>query len=134
MTVHVGYAFSPRLAVLADVELLAPYTDGFTQVVGAVAVRYSPSSRLWLEAGPATGELGYAYEGGTAGDGSIQGAGVLAAAGVNVVRKPKWTLGLQARYSRIWYDGYQISSLSFGMSAGRVRSGKAGGENVAAVR
>jgi hypothetical protein len=123
ISMHFGYAFSPGVAVLADFEVLAPISEGFNQVVGAAVVRYSPASRIWLEAGPAGSDLRYGYHGGVA-DGDIGGAGVMAAVGVNVVQKPKWTLGLQARYSRMWYDGFETSSLSFGVSAGRVRSGK----------
>jgi hypothetical protein len=120
---HMGYAFNPRLAVLADFEVLAPYSEGFNQLVAAAVVRYSPAPRLWVEAGPAGSDIRYGYDGGVA-DGEISGAGVMAGIGVNVVQKPKWTLGLQARYSRLWYDGFETSSLSFGLSAGRVRSGK----------
>lgn len=125
LTMHGGFAFSPRLALLADVEVLAPYERGFNHLVIGAVVRVSPIRRLWVEAGPAASDLGYAYEGGATDSGAITGTGVLAAAGVTVVKKAKWTLDLQARYGKVWYDGFQARNLSFGLSVGRVRSGEA---------
>jgi len=103
MTMHGGCAFSPRLAVLADFEVMGPYNEGFTHFVDGAVVRYWPARRLWVEAGPATGDLGYAYSNSTTKDGAITGGGFIAAAGVTVVDRPKWALDVQARYDRIWY-------------------------------
>jgi hypothetical protein len=123
-----GYAFSPRVSVLADVELMATDgEEGFQHIVGGVVVRYWPARRVWIEAGPATGDVGYSLGAeGTKGN-SITGPGVLAAAGLTVIKKPRWTVDLQVRYGRVWYDGFQGHNLSFGLSMGRVRSGEASG-------
>jgi hypothetical protein len=123
VTLHGGYAFSPRLALLADAEVMAPGGDGFTNAIFAAVLRYRPLRRVWFEAGPAQGDLGYSYENAGSADNSITGSGFLAAAGVTVMAKPKWTVDVQARYGKIWYDGVQARDISFGLSVGRVRSG-----------
>ena len=128
LTLHGGYAFSPRVALLADAELMAPWGDGITNGIFAAVLRYRPARRVWVEAGPARGDLGYGYQDtGSVGD-SITGTGFLAAAGLSVVAKPKWTVDLQARYGTVWYDGLRARDVSFGLSVGRVRSGRRGPE------
>jgi len=128
MTLHGGYAFSPRFALLADAEVMGTWGDGFTNAIFAAVVRYRPVRRVWVEAGPARGDLGYGYQDtGSVGD-SITGTGFLAAAGLSVVAKPKWTVDLQARYGTVWYDGLRARDVSFGLSVGRVRSGRRGPE------
>ena len=122
LTLHGGYAFSRRIALLADAELMGPWSDGFTNGIFGAVLRYRPVRRVWVEAGPARGDLGYAYQGTGSVDNSITGTGFLAAAGITALSKPKWAVDLQARYGRIWYEGVQATNLSFGLSVGRVRS------------
>ena len=122
LTLHGGYAFSRRIALLADAEMMGPWNDGFTNGIFGAVVRYRPLRRLWVEAGPARGDLGYAYRDSGSVDNSITGTGFLAAAGLTALSRPKWAVDLQARYGRIWYDGVQATNLSFGLSIGRVRS------------
>jgi hypothetical protein len=102
---------------------MASYNDGFNQLIAAAVVRYSPASRLWVEAGPAAGDMAYGYKGGATAQGSITGNGFAVAAGIRVVQRDKWSLDVQGRYGRIWYDGFEASNVSFGFSAGRTRSG-----------
>ena len=122
-TLHAGYAFSPRVALLAHFEVLAPTSDGFSHFTSAAVVRYSPASRLWVEAGPAAGDIGYAYADSTTRDGSLTGGGFATGAGLSVLKRNTWSLDVQARYSRIWYEGLDASTVSFGLSVGRIRSG-----------
>lgn len=124
MTLHGGYAFSPRVALLADAEVMGSVHDGFGNGVFAVAVRLRPIRRGWIEAGPALGDLSYGYQDTGSISNSITGTGFLAAAGVTLVARPKWTLDAQARYGKIWYDGFQARNVSVGLSVGRVRSGQ----------
>lgn len=123
-TLHGGYAFSSRVALLADCELMASTSDGFGNMVGAVVVRYRPLDRVWIEAGPATGDLSYGFEDTGSVSGSVKGRGFLAAGGISVLKKERWTLDLQARYGKIWYEAFRARNVSVGLSIGRVRSGK----------
>ena len=125
LTVHGGYAFSPRLALLADVEVMTSVNDGFSNGVFAAVMRCRPVRRVWIEGGPAAGDLGYAYGDSATKSNSITGAGFLAAGGVSVLAKERWTLDAQARYTKVWYPGFQARNLSFGLSIGTVRSGTA---------
>ena len=124
LTVHGGYAFSPRLALLADVEFLTSVNDGFGNGVFAAVLRCRPVKRVWIEAGPALGDLAYGYQHTVSKSDSITGSGFLAAGGISVLAKERWTLDAQARYAKVWYPGFQARNLSFGLSVGTVRSGK----------
>jgi hypothetical protein len=121
---HLGYAFSPRLAVLLAGDFMEAEDSEFATAVYSAVVRYRPLGRVWLEAGPATGEISYSFQHGASEADSITGEGLLAAGGVSLLARPKWTLDVQARYAHIWYEGFQARNLSFGLSVGRVRSGK----------
>jgi hypothetical protein len=124
MTFHAGYAFSPRAALLLEVEYMGSPTGDFGNGIVAGVLRYRPMGRIWIEAGPASGDIGYTYEGTLSETGAISGAGFLAAAGMSLLERPRWTLDVQARYGQIWYDGFQARNVSFGLSVGRVRSGR----------
>jgi hypothetical protein len=126
LTLHGGYAFSPRIALLADAEVMSSWGNGFNNAIFAAVIRYRPARRAWVEAGPARGDLGYGYQDTGSVGNSIAGSGFLTAAGITVVVKPKWTVDLQARYGTIWYDGLRATDMSFGLSVGRVRSGEPG--------
>jgi hypothetical protein len=126
LTVHGGYAFSPRLALLADVEVMMSDTaDGFMNGVFATVLRFRPVRRMWIEAGPALGDLGYSYQDTVSKSDSISGTGFHAAGGISVLARERWTLDMQARYAKIWYQGFQARNLSVGLSVGTIRSGKA---------
>jgi hypothetical protein len=134
LTLHGGYAFSPRIALLADAEVMSSWGNGFNNAIFAAVIRYRPARRVWVEAGPARGDLGYGYQDTGSVYNSITGSGFLAAAGVSVLAKPKWTVDLQARYGSVWYDGIRARNLSFGLSVGRVRSGDPGKPSTPAAR
>jgi len=123
ITLHGGYAFSPRVALLGDMEVMASTSDGFGNAIGAVVLRYRPVRRVWIEAGPATADLSYGFENTGSVSGSVTGTGFLAAGGISVLEKERWTLDLQARYGKIWYEAFQTRNVSVGLSIGRVRSG-----------
>lgn len=125
LTVHGGYAFSPRVALLADVEVMTSVDDGFSNGVFAAVLRCRPVKRLWIEAGPARGDLSYGYQDTVSKSNSITGSGFLAAGGVSVMARERWTLDVQARYSKVWYPGFEARNLSVGLSVGTVRTGKA---------
>ncbi len=103
------------------------------ELIFAAVIRYRPARRVW-EAGPARGDLGYGYQDTGSVDNSITGSGFLAAAGVSVLAKPKWTVDLQARYGSVWYDGIRARNLSFALSVGRVRSGEPAKTSTPAAR
>jgi hypothetical protein len=112
---HAGYAFSPRAAVLARVGAAAGYDNGsINQVVGGVVVRFWPAGRLWLEAGPAFGDLAVGTDdGSTISPGSITGRGYQARVGGSVIRKPRWTLDLEGGWTSIGYDGFKSNTVTF---------------------
>jgi opacity protein-like surface antigen len=123
LTLHVGYAFSPRVALLADMEFMTSVDDGFGNGVLAAVLRYRPARRVWIEAGPSRGDLAYGYQDTGSKSNGITGSGFLAAGGISVLSKERWTLDVQGRYAKVWYPGFQARNLSFGLSIGRVRSG-----------
>jgi hypothetical protein len=122
--VHLGWAFSPRLAILGAGDFMESDDTDFGTTVLSAVVRYRPVSRVWIEAGPAWGDIRYSFQHGQSEPNSITGEGFVAAAGVSILAKPKWTLDVQGRYGHIWYEGFQGRNLSFGLSVGRIRSGK----------
>lgn len=117
-SMHGGYAFDRRVALLLNVEFAGGLAaSDFNHAVGGVALRFWPASRFWIEAGPAFGDLGYGDEHSVVRSQSITGTGFRGVAGVAVLRKPKWSLDLEVRYSRIAYDGFQATAALFGVSA-----------------
>jgi hypothetical protein len=112
---HAGYAFSRRTAVLARVGVAAGYENGsINQVVGGVVVRFWPAARLWLEAGPAFGDLAVGTDDGSMiSPGSITGSGYQARAGGSLIRKPRWTLDLEGGWSSVSYDGFKSNTVTF---------------------
>jgi opacity protein-like surface antigen len=121
-SMHGGFAFNKRVALMAKVGISAGYDDGsINNLVGGVVARFWPTSRLWLEAGPAFGEISVSPGDGTLiRSGSIKGTGYQARAGVSVVRKPRWTLDLEAGYSGVDYDGFKANTVSFAVGASRM--------------
>jgi hypothetical protein len=120
-SMHAGYAFSRRLALLLEIDLAAGVeSPAFTTVYGGVVARFWPARRVWVEAGPASGDLTYRYEMTSVEQFSGTGFGLRSAAGVSVLRKPRWSLDLEARYGTLWFQGFRVSTLSFGLSASRL--------------
>jgi hypothetical protein len=112
------------VALLADAEVMTSVDDGFGNGVFALVLRCRPVRRVWVEAGPAGGDLGYGYQDTGSKSNSITGSGFLAAGGIGVLAKARWTLDVQARHAKVWYPGFQARNVSVGLSIGRVRSGK----------
>jgi opacity protein-like surface antigen len=121
LSMHGGYAFNSHVAVLMDVGFWAGGGPrGYSQAVGSFVVRVWPVSRLWLEAGPAFGDLGYSDQTSTVRDGTFKGSGFTAMAGLSLLRQASWSLDLEARYSRIGYEaGVQANTLAVQLGAGR---------------
>jgi hypothetical protein len=116
-----GYAFNRRVAVLLDVEVSGGLASAdFNHAVGAVVVRYWPASRLWAQTGPAFGDLGFGFDQSTVRSGSITGDGLHVAAGVSILRKPKWSLDVEARYATVWYDGFRATTATLALGASRL--------------
>jgi hypothetical protein len=113
---HGGYAFSRRAAVLLHVQLVAGVESGFSTAMGGLMLRVWPTSRLWVEAGPASGDLSYGYEGGVVQE-FATGHGVRTGAGVTVLQKPRWALDLEARFGTLSFDGVRATSVGVGLSA-----------------
>jgi hypothetical protein len=124
-----GYAFSSRLAVLAAAELVGGVSsERFSQIMVGVVLRYSPRPWLWVQVGPGAGEVSYSFTNpmdtpnglpgvsATTEDGAVEGGALLAAAGASILRKPKWSLDVQARFGKCWYEGFQGTDLSFGVA------------------
>jgi hypothetical protein len=119
---HGGYAFSRRFAMLIDVQMGAGFSEtSFDQIVGGGVLRYSPVPRLWVQAGPGTGQLRGHYDGAKTPDMESR-VGLLAGAGVVLLRRNTWALDLQVRYARLPHDGFTTSRLHFAVGAGRRRS------------
>jgi hypothetical protein len=121
-SMHGGYAFSSRVAVLMDVGVWAGGSSrGFNQAVGSFMARVSPVARVWVEAGPAFSDLGYGYEGSVVRSGTLKGSGMSAVLGLTALRRARWSLDIEARYSRIAYDaGFSISTATVQLGASRM--------------
>lgn len=117
LSLHVGWSYSPRWAALLEFDGSGGY-EGFTNYVGGLVARYSPASRVWIEAGPAFGDLGY--------DSNVNiegvGVGALVGAGVEMVKKPKWRLDLQVRAGTLWYRQFRATNTSAQLGISRRRS------------
>jgi len=116
-----GWSFSRRLAVLLDFEANGGWDDSFNHVMGGPQVRYSPTSRLWVQAGPALGELSYGFSS------SVvripgRGKGFLVAAGLILLRRPMWLLDVQVRSLPLWYDQFHANNMSVQLGIIRRRS------------
>ena len=121
LSMHAGYAFNRRVAVLLQVGVASGVsTAAFNHATGAFVVRYWPASRLWLEAGPAFGDLGYGYEDSVVRSGAIKGSGFHGSAGVSVMRRAKWSLDVEARFSSIGYEGFRANTATFAIGASRL--------------
>ena len=117
-SMHAGYAFNSRVALLTDVGVWA---GNFNECVGGFLLRVWPTSRVWVEAGPAFGDLAYAYENSVVRTGSLTGTGFSAVAGVSVVRHPRFSLDLEARLSRVTYEaGFRVNTFTVQLGASRV--------------
>ena len=123
LSLQLGWSFSRRFAILADFDINAGWGDSFNQIVGAGVLRYSPTPRLWLQAGPATGDLSYGFSTrSVAQDVAGTGAGFLVAGGLVVLQKPRLLLDLQARCGTVWFDQFRGTSLSVQVGIMRRRS------------
>jgi opacity protein-like surface antigen len=119
---HGGYAFNRRVALLMNVGLSAGVTDAsVNHVVGGFVARVWPTSRLWLEAGPAYGDMAIATgDDSIIRSGSITGSGYQVRAGVSLVRKTRWTFDLEGGYSSLGYDGFKANTVTFALGASRL--------------
>jgi hypothetical protein len=117
LSFHVGYAFSHRVALLVSAELVAGVESGFSTAMGGVVLRYWPTSRLWIEAGPASGDLRYGYDATVVEDFAGTGYGMRTGVGLTVLQRPRWGLDLEARFGTLSFDGVRATSVSVGLSA-----------------
>jgi len=122
LSVQIGWSFSRRFALLAEFDINSGWSDSFNQVNGGLTLRYSPTARLWLEAGPATGDLAYGSAGSVAQNVAGTGSGFLVAGGVVLLRKPKLLLDIQVRSGTLWYDQFRATNLSVQLGVMRRRS------------
>ena len=120
VSLQFGWSFSRRFAVLLDFDFGGGWDNSFNHLIGGPHLRYSPSSRLWLEAGYASGELTYGFSKSVV---HIPGTGqgMFGAAGVPLVRKAMWMLDLQARSAYMWYDRFRTTNLSLQVGVMRRR-------------
>ena len=126
LAAQAGWAFSRRLAVVFDLELLGNVRGGFSQFVGGISLRCSPSSRLWVAAGPSLAQVVYGYKdpaspfSTTTADQAITGQGVQVAAGLALVSRPLWALELQGRFAENGFEqGFRTRSFSAGLAYSR---------------
>jgi len=122
VSVQIGWSFSRRWALLAEFDMNAGWTDSFNQVNGALTLRYSPTRRLWIEAGPAAGDLAYGCGESVAQNVAGAGSGFLVAGGVVLLQKPKLLLDIQVRSGTLWYDQFRATNLSVQLGVMRRRS------------
>jgi len=114
---HAGYAFSPRVALVLEAEIVGGVRSGFSSAQGGLVLRLWPTSRLWIEGGPASGDLRYGHERTVVEEFTDTGYGVRAGVGITVLQKPKWALDLEARYGTLAFDGFRATSVGVGLSA-----------------
>jgi hypothetical protein len=117
-----GWSFSPRVAALLDFDIAGKLQDSFDNFVVGFVARYSPTSRLWIEAGPAFGELRYGSSGSVVHDFAGRGSGVLVGVGVAIVKRPVWYLDVQARVGTLWYEQLRATNVSAQLGISRRRS------------
>lgn len=120
LTMHLGYAFSPRAALILSAEVVTSVDDGFGTTMGGVVLRYWPASRLWIEAGPASGDMSYGYDLNVVEEFTGTGYGARAALGLTVVERPRWALDVVGRVGTLRFDGFEARSFSVGV-VGRTR-------------
>jgi hypothetical protein len=121
LSLQFGWSFSRRFAVLLDFDVGGGWDNSFNHLIGGPQLRYSPSSRLWIEAGYASGELAYGFSKSVAHIPDT-GGGIFVAAGVPLVRKAMWMLDLQARSGTLWYKQFRATNLSVQLGIIRRRS------------
>jgi hypothetical protein len=122
LSLQIGWSFSRRFALLVDIDDSGGWSDSFSHLLGGVVMRYSPAPRLWLEAGPASGDVSYGFGKSIAQNVAGRGTGILVCAGVALVRKPMWMLDLQARSGTLWYEQFRATNLSVQLGIIRRRS------------
>ena len=122
VSLQIGWSASRRLALLADFDLGGAWGDSFTHLNGAAVARYSPGSRLWLEAGPTSGDLSYGYKDSVIQNIAGTGKGLLLGAGFVLLTKPIWQLDLQVRWSTLWFDQFRTTHVSGQLGILRRRS------------
>jgi hypothetical protein len=121
LSFQIGYSFSRRLALLADFDINGGWNDSFNQITGAGVLRYSPARRVWLEAGPASGDLAYGFGGSVIQDVAGSGYGFFAAGGFVLMQKQKFQMDLQVRSGTMWFDQFRITNVSVQIGAMRRR-------------
>lgn len=117
-----GWSFSPRFAALLDFDIAGKLHDSFDNFIVGIVARYSPTSRVWIEAGPAFGELRYGSSGSVVHDFAGRGSGVLVGVGVAIVKRPVWYLDVQARAGTLWYEQFRATNVSAQLGVSRRRS------------
>lgn len=129
LSMVVGWSFSNRIAALLDADLSGNWSgDGFAHLVVGLVLRYSPGQRWWVEAGPAFGELSYQFDARsydlviTQSAARVDGEGLLAAVGLELMRRPSWLVDVQARYGTVWYTGLRTTNASLQLGIVRRRS------------
>ena len=116
-----GWSFSPRFAALLDFDIAGKLHDSFDNFIVGIVARYSPTSRLWIEAGPAFGELRYGSSGSVVHDFAGRGTGVLLGVGVAIVKRPVWYLDVLARAGTLWYEQLRATNISAQLAISRRR-------------
>src|SRR5437762_5985273 len=122
VSVEIGWSASRRLAILADFDLGGGWSDSFTHLTGAAVVRYSPVRWLWLQGGPAGGDISYGFgKNGVVQDIAGGGGGFKVAAGIVVLQKRKLQLDLEVRSVTLWFDQLRATNMSAQMGVRRRR-------------
>lgn len=107
---HVGYAFNQKLALIGDIYILTSKEDNLTitQTIATLGVRYWLVPIIWVQAGLGGADARFTYDAGIFGTytaHSDNASGATIAAGLEVMRTPRFSLDVQARSAWGFYPG-----------------------------
>jgi hypothetical protein len=113
----VGWFLRPRLALLYDVfvVLIADAEEGYSagNVVASLGAQYWVTPTIWVKGGVGMAELVVATY---VGEGKTRGPGVTAGAGLELLRKGRFAIDIEARVSHGDFDGHGLTN--FGVLLG----------------
>ena len=99
---HLGWAFSPKLGLLGDVYFLGSTEDNLTitQTIATIGVRYWVVPILWVQGGLGNAHATFNYDAGVFGNLESKTddvPGLTLAAGLELLRSPRFSLDLELR-------------------------------------
>jgi len=111
---HIGAMLTQRLGLMWDVSAVSEATDDLavTHAISTAAAQFWVTPRVWIKGGIGVGQLSVSDNNGDVVAESEVGAGVMFAAGVEVLQSRNFALDLQLRGSGVTYDENDTVSMA----------------------